>query len=245
MSVTLITLAAAYGAATGLLLPRPAHRLSVAPDEDWRAHCPAGHALTGPARGWLGPAHCPNCRAPYGPSVLLTAAATALACAALATATGPRPELAAWLLLAPVAVLLVLVDRRVRRLPDVLTLPLAATAATTLGAVGALTDTPDAWLRALLAGPTLAACYLLPSLLNPAALGLGDVKLALGLGIALGWYGWPTLITGGAAGILLGALYAAFLLLVRRVDRRTTMPLGPFMITGAFCALLLAAPAAP
>ncbi|MFI1199255.1 prepilin peptidase [Streptomyces sp. NPDC020883] len=241
MSVTLIALAAAYGAATGLLLPRPAHRLSVEPDENWRAHCPAGHPLTGAARGWLGPAHCPDCRAPYGPAAPPTAVATALACAALAATAGPRPELAAWLLMAPLAVLLTLVDRRVQRLPDVLTLPLAGTAAAALGAVGWLTGATGSWLRALLGGLALAACYLLLHLLNPTGLGLGDVKLALGLGVALGWYGWPTLITGGTAGLLIGALYAALLLLSRRTDRKATLPLGPFMIIGAFCALLTGA----
>ncbi|MFE3934204.1 prepilin peptidase, partial [Streptomyces goshikiensis] len=63
MSVVVITLlAAAYGAAGGLLLPRAAYRLSVAPGEPWRAHCPAGH----PVPRWLGPARCHG--APYGAS---------------------------------------------------------------------------------------------------------------------------------------------------------------------------------
>ncbi|MFJ5674197.1 prepilin peptidase [Streptomyces sp. NPDC093097] len=245
MSATLIFLAASYGAAVGLLLPRPAYRLSVEPDEDWRAHCPAGHALTGAARGWLGPGHCRDCRAPHGPAARPFATATALVCAALAAATGPRPELAAWLLLTPVVVLLAVVDQRVGRLPDALTLPLAAAAAATLGAVGWLTGAPGSWLRALLAGLALTAYYLLLHLLNPSGLGLGDVKLALGLGIVLGWYGWPVLVAGGAAGTLLGALYGTYLLLVRRVGRQTAMALGPFMIIGAFGVLLVAAVTAP
>ncbi|WP_431313455.1 hypothetical protein [Streptomyces lydicus] len=49
---------------------------------------------------------------------------------------------------------------------------------------------------------------------------------------------------GGAAGVLIGALYAAGLLLVRREARKAAMPLGPFMIIGAFCGLLLGAVAA-
>ncbi|KUL52101.1 peptidase A24 [Streptomyces sp. NRRL F-4489] len=237
MSAALIALAAAYGAAAGLLVPRPAHRLSVEPGEPWRAQCPGGH----PIPGWLGRGRCPACRAPYGPAPAPAAAGTALACAALAAAVGPRPELAVWLLLAPPAVLLALVDRRVQRLPDVLTLPLAALAATALGAVAWLAGTPAPWLRALLGGLALAAAYLLLFLLNPAGLGLGDVKLALGLGVALGWYGWGVLLAGAAAGILLGALHGAYLLVVRRVGRATTMPLGPAMLVGSFLALLLGA----
>ncbi|MFI2184949.1 prepilin peptidase [Streptomyces sioyaensis] len=238
----LIVLAAAYGAAAGLLIPRPAHRMAVEPEEEWRAACPGGHAITGPARGWLGRGHCRDCGA-YGPGVLPTATVTALACAALAAATGPRPELVAWLLMAPLAVLLTVVDRQVRRLPDALTLPLAVVGAGALGLASRLTGETGAWRRALLGGLLLGACYLLLYAVNPRGIGLGDVKLAVGLGIALGWYGWRTLVTGGAAGVLSGALYGAGLLLFRRGARDTAMPLGPFMIFGAFCGLLLGAAA--
>ncbi|MFH8569047.1 prepilin peptidase [Streptomyces sp. NPDC017993] len=243
MSVMLMVLAAAYGAAAGLLIPRPAHRLSVEPEEEWRATCPEGHAITGRARGWVGRGHCPHCGT-YGPGVLPTATVTALVCAALAAATGPRPELAAWLLAAPVAVLLVAVDWRVRRLPDELTLPLAAAVAGALGLVGWLTGETGSWRRALLGGLVLGGFYLLLFVVRPAGMGLGDVKLAVGLGVALGWYGWRTVVTGGAAGILIGALYGAGLLLFRRDGRQAAMPLGPFMIAGAFCGLLLGASAA-
>ncbi|WUF54198.1 A24 family peptidase [Streptomyces tubercidicus] len=243
MPVMLMVLAAVYGAAAGLLLPRPVHRMAVEPEEEWRAVCPGGHAITGPGRGWLGRGHCPECGA-YGPGALPTAVATALVCAALAAATGPRPELVAWLVMTPVAVLLAAVDQRVRRLPDVLTLPLAAAGAVLLGLVGRLTGETAAWRRALLGGLLLGAFYLVLYLANPRGIGLGDVKLAVGLGIALGWYGWRTLVTGGAAGVLIGALYGAGLLLIRRGARDTAMPLGPFMIIGAFCGLLLGAAAA-
>ncbi|MFI1617094.1 prepilin peptidase [Streptomyces lydicus] len=244
MPVTLLVLAAAYGAAVGLLLPRPAYRMAVEPEEEWRARCPGGHPLTGAARGWLGPGRCPHCGA-YGPAALPAATATALVCAALAAATGPRPELFAWLVMAPLALLMVTVDWRVRRLPDALTLSLAATGAGMLGLVALLTGEVAAWRRALLAGLLLAGFYFLLYVINRSGLGLGDVKLAAGLGVALGWYGWRTLVTGGAAGVLLGALYGAGLVLVRRGGRKTPMPLGPFMISGAFCGLLLGAAAAP
>ncbi|MER6311618.1 prepilin peptidase, partial [Streptomyces sp. NPDC001657] len=81
MSVMLMVLAAAYGAAAGLLIPRPAHRMAVGPEEEWRAQCPEGHPITGAARGWLGPGRCPACGA-YGPAGVPTAAVTALVCAA-------------------------------------------------------------------------------------------------------------------------------------------------------------------
>src|SRR2546428_732873 len=77
----------------------------------------------------------PACRPRSGPPPPPTAPATALACTALAASVGTRPELAVWLLMTPVTVLLAIVDHRVRRLPDALTLPLAGLAAAALGAV--------------------------------------------------------------------------------------------------------------
>ncbi|MFE7517811.1 prepilin peptidase [Streptomyces halstedii] len=296
MDATLIAVAGFWGAATGLLLPRAAYRFSVEPEEPWRDACPAGHALTGPGRGWIGPAVCASCavsarpggtapqpgtetvapappepspdtavpagpasgadtgtspdlapgpetavpagRPRYAPGVLAPAV-TVLACALLAWAVGPRPELAVWLAAAPVAVLLCVVDRRVHRLPDALTLPLAAAVALLLGGVALLPGRTGSWTTALLGGAALGGFYFLLFLINPDGMGFGDVKLALALGVALGWYGWAVLCAGGFAGFLFGAVYGLGLLLLRRAGRKTGIPFGPFMIAGALLGLVL------
>lgn len=74
-------------------------------------------------------------------------------------------------------------------------------------------------------------------------MGFGDVKLALALGTALGWYGWRILLTGAFAGLLYGALYGLGMVVVRRAGRKSAIPLGPFMLGGAFTGLLLGASA--
>nr|WP_202523053.1 A24 family peptidase [Streptomyces sp. SID4925] len=292
----MIAVAGFWGAATGLLLPRAAYRFSVEPEEPWRDACPAGHALTGPGRGWIGPAVCASCAVParpggtapqpgtdtvvpagpepapetvapaepepgtdtgtspdlapgpdtavpagrprYAPGVLAPAV-TVLACALLAWAVGSRPELAVWLAAAPVAVLLCVVDRRVHRLPDALTLPLAAAVALLLGGVALLPGRTGSWTTALLGGAALGGFYFLLFLINPDGMGFGDVKLALALGVALGWYGWAVLCAGGFAGFLFGAVYGLGLLLLRRAGRKTGIPFGPFMIAGALLGLVL------
>ncbi|MFI1469597.1 prepilin peptidase [Streptomyces wuyuanensis] len=297
--VTLIAAAALWGAAAGALVPRPAYRMSVEPEEAWRYDCPAGHPITGPARGWLGTARCASCAvspvpappapvpagapgagarevpgggevpggqeavdereavdahggadgtggdavrepAAYRPSFVVPAV-TGLACAALASAVGPRPELAVWLLLAPFAVLLALVDRNVHRLPDQLTLPLAAAAAVLLGAAALAPGAGGSWPTALLGGPVLGGAYLVLFLVNPNGMGFGDVKLALSLGVALGWYGWEVLFVGAFAGFLLGAVYGLGLVVLRGAGRGTAIPFGPFMISGTLIGLLLGA----
>ncbi len=246
-----MVLAAVYGGAVGVLVPRPAYRLAVEPGEGWRGRCPCGRSIGGPLRGWAGPGRCRGC-GPYGPGAVGTALAGALAGALLAAATGARPELVVWLAVVPVTVLLAVVDWRVRRLPDVLTLPLAAGVVVMLGLVALGGRGAGVWGGALLGGLGLGGFYFVLYLVNPAGMGLGDVKLAIGLGVTLGWYGWAILITGAFLGLLLGALYGCGLLLrrARGAEARDdgpepAMPYGPFMIIGALLGVLLGAAAAP
>ncbi|MGV9453592.1 prepilin peptidase [Streptomyces sp. NPDC003635] len=241
MTDLLLVLAAAlWGAAAGAFLPRAAYRFSAPAGEPWRDGCPEGH----PVRGWLGRAWCARCEGSYGPGVALLALATALVCAALAAATGTRPELGVWLLLAPLGVLLAVVDFRVQRLPDPLTLPFAALALALLGVVALVPEHTGEWLTALYGALALGGGYLVLFLINPSGMGFGDVKLALGMGAVLGWYGWSTLMLGTFAGFLLGALYGGALVVVRRAGRKTAIPFGPFLIGGAFLGLLIGAYAA-
>lgn len=235
----LIAAAALWGATAGLLVPRAAHRLAVEPEEAWRVACPDGHAYALGPRGWLGPAHCASCGPGARPPSRTAPVLTALACAVLAAATGYRPELGVWLLLAPFALLLATVDSRVHRLPDHLTLPLAAAAPLLLGAAALLPRHAGSWRLSVLGGLALGGGYLLLFLINPNGMGFGDVKLALSLGAVLGWYGWQVLLLGAFAGFLLGAAYGLGLLALRRATRKSPIPFGPFMIAGTLLGLLL------
>ncbi|GAA2719765.1 MULTISPECIES: A24 family peptidase [Streptomyces] len=233
----LIAVCGVYGALAGALAARARYRLAVAPEEPWRTAAPCGHAVA----GWLGPARCAVCGGRYGPGAPWSAAGTALACAALAAAAGARPELGVWLLAAPVGVVLAGVDWSVRRLPDVLTLPLAAGVAVLLGVAALIPGAAGSWPRALLGGAVLGGGYLVLFLLHPAGMGFGDVKLAPALGCVLGWYGWGALLAGAFAGLLLGSLYGNALRLTGRAARGATIPLGPFLIAGAWVGVLLRA----
>ncbi|WP_327266915.1 A24 family peptidase [Streptomyces sp. NBC_01232] len=246
MGALVIVLAAGYGVAAGLLLPRPAYRLSVEPGDPWQGHCPQGHRLAGRLGGWLGPARCrprtePRPAPPhaYGRRAAPLAALTAGVCALLAAAVGARPELVAYVGLAPLLVLLALVDRTVHRLPDVLTLPLAAAVAALLGAAALAPGSAGSWRLALLGGGALGAAYLLLHLINPAGMGFGDVKLALSLGVALGWYGWGVWSAGAFLGLLYGALYGLHLVLRGPEMRHQGYAFGPFMAAGALTGVLL------
>ena len=124
-------------------------------------------------------------------------------------------------------------DMEEQRIPNVIVLP--ATAAMLL-AVGVLQ--PDHALEAALAAVAAAAFLFLPSLLAKGGVGMGDVKLALLLGAALG--------RGVAAALLLGCLAASVAgvaLLVRNGSgaRKTAVPFAPFLAIGAVAAIALGA----
>ncbi|MDP4094590.1 MAG: prepilin peptidase [Bacillota bacterium] len=67
------------------------------------------------------------------------------------------------------------------------------------------------------------------------AMGMGDVKIFIPIGLFLGWR--LTLIALFSA-IILGALAGILLMILRLKDRKGTIPLGPFIVTGVFIALL-------
>lgn len=137
---------------------------------------------------------------------------------------------------------LTIVDLRAHRLPNPLTLsayPIVA-AGLLLPAIaeGRLTDL---W-RALVGGGILLAFYAVLHLVNPSGMGLGDVKLSGPMGALLAWLSWSVLLVGGFLGFALGAIAGVALLLARRAGRKSALPFGPFMLAGAWIAILASDP---
>jgi leader peptidase (prepilin peptidase)/N-methyltransferase len=142
------------------------------------------------------------------------------------------------LLVTPVLVLLFATDLDQRLLPDPLTLPIGpiALGAFALGVNPYLGD-PGSLVLAAGAAIILPLGMLLVSLpFGQGAIGLGDLKLLFGVGLL-----------GGAgrllAGLVVGAILAAVVILVlmagRRITLRSYVPYGPFLILGALWALLV------
>ncbi|MFI6001736.1 prepilin peptidase [Streptomyces sp. NPDC051366] len=269
MGLLVITVAAlAYGVAVGLLLPRAAYRLAVEPDEPWRDRCPEGHPIRGwlgLPHCWGRRPRAPAPRAPAGPAgaggtepgtaqresqpagpshrygvcVAWSGGLAGALCGVVGGAVGERPEGVVFVGVVPPLLLLALVDLAVQRLPDVLTLPLAGAVAAGLGGAALVPGAGGSWTGALLGGGALGGAYLLLFLINPAGMGFGDVKLALALGVILGWYGWGVWAAGAFLGFLYGALYGLALVLRAPGGRRTAFPFGPFMAAGALTGVLL------
>ena len=159
--------------------------------------------------------------------------ATALTAAALARyGLGAAGLVAAFT--TGVLVVLSVIDIESHRLPNRIVIPAAA-----IVLAARLVTAPEHWQAWLGAGLGAFALFLAFALIYPAGLGMGDVKLALLLGFALGGAVLPALLVGtlagGAAGIVLLAREGAR-------ARRRVLPFGPFLAFGAIAILLLSAP---
>lgn len=154
-----------------------------------------------------------------------------------------------WLLLAAVlaslavfsvcAVILTVTDLREHRLPNRWTGALAAGGAVTLGLACLVNDA--GWSRfwsMLGGGVAYLGLILLLHLISRTGMGLGDVKLAGGLGLYAGWLGWDHLFGAIVLGFVAGGVVALVLVLTRRATGSTHLPFGPAMLLGTAAALL-------
>lgn len=147
-------------------------------------------------------------------------------------------ELPAYLYLATITVPLAVIDLRTLRLPNSWTLPAYPIVAVLLLVPAVADGSWGSYGRAALGGVALLALYLLLHVINPAGMGLGDVKLAGPLGALLGWLSWDTLLWGALLGFVLGAAAGLLLIALRRAGRRSELPFGPAMLAGAWLAIL-------
>jgi leader peptidase (prepilin peptidase)/N-methyltransferase len=151
--------------------------------------------------------------------------------------------LAAFLVL---SVWLAAVDWREHRLPNRLVAAAGICALTSHFAqtvVGAVSDPNlEPFIRSIV---TAVACFALFLALhlasrtkNGTGMGAGDVKLAGVLGLYLGWISIDTAVLGIAAGFVLGAVFSLSMMAFRRANHRSRVAFGPWMLIGAWLAIV-------
>jgi leader peptidase (prepilin peptidase)/N-methyltransferase len=138
-----------------------------------------------------------------------------------------------------VAALIVLfaTDLDQRLLPDLITLPLIAAALLVyvVGASPFLSTVQDfAWAAAAALVVPLAL-LLLAIPFGQGAIGQGDLKLLVSVGLLAGS---AKLFYALVAGALLAGLTVGILLFVRRISMKSFVPYGPFLIAGTLWAIL-------
>ncbi len=181
---------------------------------------------------------CRDCGTPISTRYPLVEAGTGLLFGLTAWHFGPTWALPAFLYLVSIGVALALIDLDVYRLPNTIVLPSYVVVTALLVLASAATGDWDALVRAAIGGVALYGFYFLLMVLRSNAMGFGDVKLAGILGMYLGWLGWGPLIVGAFLGFLLGGLVGGGLMAVRKATRSSKIPFGPFMILGAYIAIL-------
>lgn len=130
---------------------------------------------------------CSTCGHQVSAARLPIVIATAAIFAAVGNVIGPRWQVVPVLFLAAAIIALSAVDLARYRLPDRLLFPSLGIGIVLLGTFAFLTDSTDNFVRGLVAMLAYGLVLLIPNIIMPAGLAFGDVKLALLLGLFLGW----------------------------------------------------------
>jgi leader peptidase (prepilin peptidase) / N-methyltransferase len=184
---------------------------------------------------------CRDCHEPISARYPLVEAGTGALFGITTGHFGLSWALPAFLYLVAIGVALSMIDLDVKRLPNKIVLPSYVVAAVLLTVASVATSNWDALLRAAIGGVALYVFYFALGVIKPGAMGFGDVKLAGILGMYLGWLGWGQLVVGAFLGFLLGGVVGGVLMAVQKADRKSKIPFGPFMILGAYLAVLFGA----
>lgn len=193
-----------------------------------------------PVVGWLLlRARCRDCGKPISARYPLVEAGTGALFAVTAVRFSLDAALPAYLYLVSVGLALALIDVELYRLPDALTLPSYPVSLVLLALALFGDHPPSALLRAVVCGAIAFGFYFALWFAYPQGMGFGDVKLAGVLGIYLGWLSYGVLLAGLFLGFLVGGVFSVGLVLFSGGGRKTKVPFGPFMLIGAFVAILV------
>ena len=211
------------------------------------SHCPncgeaVRHRHNIPVLGWLMlRGRCADCGNPISPRYPLVEAGTAVLFVAVAAKFGFSWELPAYLYLAAISVALAVIDLDVMRLPDKIVLPSYVVALVLLAPAVIVERSWTTAGRALIAAALLYVGYFILAAM-PRGMGGGDLKLAPLIGFYLGWLGWSSVVIGAFSAFVFGGIVGAALMLLRRANRKSRIPFGPYMLAGAFLAVFAGAP---
>ena len=217
--------------------------------EPKRSACPGcGKAIRGldnvPVVSWLAlRGRCRRCHEPISVRYLVVEVITGVLFGAVAWVWGLDPLLPALLVLTWSLVVATAIDLEHRIIPNRLTfrlpvilLPLLVFAAAVDGAW------PDL-IRGLIAGVVVpglmfALSELFRLLRGQAGIGMGDIKLAISLGLVIGYLGGLELVVFAYATIISAVVIAIVLLLAGKAKLASRIPFGPYLAVGAMVVIL-------
>ena len=182
---------------------------------------------------------CHSCHSPISARYPLVELGTAGLFAATAARIGFNWDLPAFLVVAASLLALACIDLELLVLPKAIVYPALALVAGFLLLAAAVTGE---WHN-LISGATFAVGWFLVffalNALNPRYLGFGDVRLALVLGLALGWLGWKFVVLGFFSANLIGAIVGLALIGTKRMRPDQQIAYGVFLALGTMFAVLV------
>ncbi len=187
---------------------------------------------------WIGGHRC--CASPAWRMLRAVEPITVVAMVGTTWLLGVDWYLVAYAWMVAITIVLSFVDLGSRRLPNRITLPGAAIGLLLLAGASVLEGQAEALSGALWSGLGYFGGLGVLAVLTRGALGMGDVKLGLLLGLFTGYYGWDVTVTAVTGAFVLGGAVGLVLLAARRVSRHDYLPFGPFMVAGAWSAIALA-----
>ena len=251
-------LGAAIGSFLNVVIYRVPRDLSVVSPPSACPNCeaPIRRRDNVPMLSWLVlRGRCRDCAAPISARYPVVEALTAVLLASVAIAFNPfvgEPSVSrlvasvitavAFFYLMAISVALTAIDLDVHRLPNAIVLPGYAVGVVLLGVAGLVSGDFDALVRAGVGAAVFFAFYFLLAFAYPGGMGFGDVKLAGVLGLFLGFIGWQNLIVGVAAAFILGGVVGIVLILIGKASRKSGIPFGPWMLSGAWIGIFVGRP---
>jgi leader peptidase (prepilin peptidase)/N-methyltransferase len=185
-----------------------------------------------PVLSWLAlRGRCRGCAAPISPRYPLVEAGTAALCALVVLVVGANREAVVGVVLVLLLVPITLIDLETQRIPNVLTYSGAVLAVALVAGLQ-----PEALTEHLIAGAAAGLFLFVAWFAYPSGMGLGDVKLALVLGLFLGRAVAPAMMVALVSGTLVGAAVMARVGVER--GRKTKVPFGPFLALGGLVGVL-------
>jgi leader peptidase (prepilin peptidase)/N-methyltransferase len=244
MTAGLAVLCGIGGVAVGSFLNVVIHRVPrresvVSP----RSHCPGCATIlinrdNVPIVSWvILRGRCRTCAQPISLRYVLVEVACGALFAGAALRFGLQWALPAYLVLIAGLLALAFTDAEHYLLPKRIVHPLLGLVAGLLVMAAALTGDWDRLAVAIACAAVWSAVFFAINVIDARLLAFGDVRLALVIGLGLGWLGVRDVLLGFLAANLIGMVIGLGLLAARQIKRKSHLPYGVFLTLGAYVAI--------